>query len=133
MTWTSTPITSSATGNYRPVSVRGPSFGREHDLFWMSGRYDGWLDFGTAIRTRTKRARPAANASFKARRVGARRFDFRGARADRRVWRFGDGSGPIRGRHVTHTFAQPGRYRITSTARRRGGRRDVFVRELRVR
>lgn len=53
-TWTSTAITSSRAGNYRPVSVRGPSFGRDHDLFWMRGRYDGWLDFGTAIRTRTR-------------------------------------------------------------------------------
>ena len=133
VTWSSRSITASRAGNYRPVSVRGPSFGREHDLFWMRGPYNGWLDFGTAIHTRTKRPQPAANASFKVRRTGDRRFEFRGARAARRAWSFGDGSAPLRGRQVTHAFALPGRYRITSTARRRGGRRDVFVREVRAR
>ena len=133
LTWNSRRITSSTIGNYRPVSVRGPSFGKDHDLFWMRGPYNGWLDFGTAIHTRTKRVRPAANASFNARRVGPRRFSFRGARADRRAWRFGDGSLPTHGRRVAHTFVRPGRYRVTSTARRRGARRDVFVREVRIR
>lgn len=57
LTWKSRQITRSRAGNYRPVSVRGPSFGRDHDLFWMRGPYNGWLDFGTGIYTRTKRAR----------------------------------------------------------------------------
>ena len=127
-TWNVEPITSSEAGNYRPVSVRGPSFGSEHDLFWMHGRYSTWLDFGTAIQTRTRARRPPANGVFKARRRAPRRFTFKGARAQRRVWHFGDGTGPVSGRRVTHTFARPGRYRVTSTARRHGGRRDVFVR-----
>lgn len=131
--WSSTPITSSEGGNYRPVSARGPYFGREHDLFWMSGRYDSWRDFGTSIQTRTKREARPANAAFGVRRRGPRRFVFKGARAPHRVWRFGDGTGPRRARHVKHTFARPGRYRVSSTARRRGGRRDVFVRQLRAR
>ena len=130
-TWTSTPITSSAIGNYRPVSVRGPSFGREHDLFWMRGPYNGWLDWGTTIQIRTKHRGQVANASFRIVRTGKREFRFRGARAKRRLWRFGDGSRPVRGREVTHTYEVPGRYRVTSVAR--GGRRDVFVRELRAR
>jgi hypothetical protein len=53
--WDVTPLTSGRKASYRPVSVDGPSFGKDHDLFWMSGRYDSWLDFGTAIRTRTRR------------------------------------------------------------------------------
>jgi len=131
LTWNSRQITSGRAGNYRPVSVRGPSFGPEHDLFWMRGPYNGWLDFGTGIHTRTKGPRPRANASFAVRRAGARQFDFRGARAKRRIWHFGDGTRPVSGRAVTHTYPRPGRYRVLSTAR--GGRRDVFVREVRAR
>jgi PKD repeat protein len=97
----------------------------------MRGPYNGWLDFDTAIQTRTKGQGPAADASFEVRRAGEREFTFRGARTERRVWRFGDGSGPARGRKVTHAYELPGRYRVTSVAR--GGRRDVFVRELRAR
>ena len=133
LSWTSTAITASARDNYRPVSVRGPSFGRDHDVFWMNGQYTSWLDFGTGIQTRTARRRPVANASFMAIRIRGQRFAFWGARADRRTWRFGDGTGQVRGRRVKHRFAEPRRYWITSTAKRRGGRRDVFVRELRVR
>ena len=133
LTWTSTSITSDERGSYRPVSVQGPSFGNEHDLFWMSGRYDGWLDFGTAIFTRTDRPGPAANAAFKAIRVRARRFAFRGAHAPQRVWRFGDGTGRVRGRRVTHTYERPGRYRVTSAVAARGGPRGVYVREVRAR
>jgi hypothetical protein len=128
ITWRSRAITSGHAGNYRPVSARGPSFGKEHDLYWMRGRYNGWLDFGTAIHTRTKRPKHRANASFEIRRADKREFEFRGARADRRVWNFGDGTGPVRGREATHTYELPGRYRVTSVAR--GGRRDVYIREL---
>ena len=131
VTWRSRSITTGQAGNYRPVSARGPSLGKEHDLYWMHGRYNGWLDFGTAIHTRTLQTQRTANATFKVRRTGKRRFDFRGARAKRRVWRFGDGSGPVRGREATHTYERPGRYQVTSVAR--GGTRDVYVRELRAR
>jgi hypothetical protein len=54
-TWRSTRVTSGSGGNYRPVSVQGPSFGRNYDLFWMHGRYRTWLDFDTSIRTRLSR------------------------------------------------------------------------------
>jgi hypothetical protein len=50
--WRSTRVTSGSGGNYRPVSVQGPSFGRSYDLFWMHGRYRTWLDFDTSIQTR---------------------------------------------------------------------------------
>ena len=134
LTWHSTPVTSGSVGNYRPVSVRGPSFGRDHDLFWMHGRYTGWLDFGTSIRTRLRRGsgRPP-NAAFSAARGRDRRtFIFRGAVAGRHVWRFGDGNSAIvRGRRITYTYRRKGRYRVVSTAFRHG-RSDVFVRELRV-
>jgi hypothetical protein len=50
--WRSTRLTSGRGNNYRPVSVRGPSFGRNYDVFWMHGRYRTWLDFETSIRTR---------------------------------------------------------------------------------
>jgi hypothetical protein len=115
------------------VSVQGPSFGDEHDVFWMSGRYDGWLDFGTAIFTRTDQPGPAANAAFRATRIAARRFALRGAGTARRVWRFGDGTRRVRGRRVTHAYERPGRYRVTSTVSARGGPRDVYVREVRAR
>ena len=136
--WRSTPVTSGQAGSYRPVSVQGPSFGRRYDLFWMSGRYTGWLDFGTSIRARLRRpARAVPDASFHARRrARPRAFAFEGAPARARVWRFGDGSGPARGRRVTHAYDRSGRYRVVSTAlgpRRAGVRRDVFVRELRAR
>ena len=52
VSWRSTRITSGPGNNYRPVSVRGPSFGRSYDVFWMHGRYRTWLDFETSIRTR---------------------------------------------------------------------------------
>jgi hypothetical protein len=130
MTWSSTPITQSAAGNYRPVSAQGPSFGRNYDLFWMRGRYTGWLDFGTSIQARLgRRAGRVPDAAFDARRRGPRRFTFEGAQARRRVWRFGDGSRAT-GRRVRHRYRQPGRYRVASTASA-GGRRDVFVREVR--
>ena len=133
LSWTSVPVTSDDRGSYRPVSARGPSFGAEHDLFWMSGRYTGWLDFGTAIFTRTDQPGPAANAEFRAIRLRARRFAFRGVGAPQRVWRFGDGTGRARGRRVAHTYARPGRYRVTSTVTPRGGPRDVYIREVRAR
>jgi hypothetical protein len=53
--WRSTRLTKGSGGNYRPVSVQGPSFGRNYDLFWMHGRYRTWLDFDTSIRTRLSR------------------------------------------------------------------------------
>ena len=136
LTWHSTPVTTGSAGNYRPVSVRGPSFGRTYDLFWMHGRYTGWLDFGTSIRTRLRRgAGPPPNAAFgfSRHRRDRRTFTFRGARGGRHIWRFGDGNSAIaRGRRITHTYRRKGRYRVSSTAFRRG-RSDVFVREVRVR
>jgi hypothetical protein len=137
-TWQSRAITSGPAGSYRPVSVRGPSFGAHYDLFWMQGAYTGWLDFSTSIRARLRRrAGPVPDARFTARRhTGSRVFEFEGAPARTRVWRFGDGSGPARGRHVTHRYARRGRHRVVSTAFGARGarvRRDVFVREVRVR
>ncbi len=132
--WRSRAVTTGSAGNYRPVSVRGPSFGRRYDLFWMHGRYDTWLDFGTSIRTRLGR-RPGRvpDARFAARRrAGAGIVAFEGAPARRRVWRFGDGTRAA-GRRVTHAYRRPGRYRVVSTAFGRGGARDVFVRQVRVR
>ena len=135
LTWHSTGVTSGARDNYRPVSVRGPSFGRTYDLFWMHGRYTGWLDFGTSIRTRLRGSlgRPP-NAAFSVSRGRDRRtFVFRGATRGRHVWRFGDGNSAIAdGRRITYTYRHRGRYRVVATAFRHG-RRDVFARELRVR
>src|SRR6185503_20515983 len=135
LTWHSRAITSGARDNYRPVSVRGPSFGRTYDLFWMHGRYTGWLDFGTSIRTRLRQPRTdPPNAAFVFSRGHDRRtFVFRAATGGRHVWRFGDGNSAIeRGRRITYTYRSKGRYRVAATAFAHG-RRDVFVRELRVR
>lgn len=135
LTWHSTAVTSGARDSYRPVSVGGPSFGRTYDLFWMHGRYTGWLDFSTSIQTRLRRGsgRPP-NATFSVSRGRDRRtFAFRAAINGRHVWRFGDGNSAIaRGRRISYTYRRRGRYRVVSTAFR-GGRRDVFVREVRVR
>ncbi len=136
-TWRSTRVTGGGVGNYRPVSVQGPSFGRHYDLFWMRGRYTGWLDFGTSIRARLRgRAVPVPDARFSLRvRPGSRVVALKGAPARRRVSRFGDGSGRVRGRHVTHRYERAGRYRVVSTAFGEQGakvRRDVFVRQVRV-
>ena len=101
----------------------------------MHGRYGGWTSFDTAIRTQTRREPPAADATFDVtrRRHGrAGEFRFRGAPAARRVWDFGDGTRRVRGKSVTHAYERPGRYRVISTAVDRAGRRDVYVRELRV-
>lgn len=136
-TWTSRPVTSGNDGSYRPVSARGPSFGDHHDLFWMTGRYAGWLDFGTSIETRVRRgARRMPDASFDVVRAAtrsSRRVRFRGVRAAAREWNFGDGTRRVGGRRVGHTYKRPGRYRVSSTARNRAAKRDVFVREIRVR
>jgi hypothetical protein len=101
----------------------------------MRGRYTGWLDFGTSIRARLRR-RPGRipNATFSvSRRRDPRTFTFKGASAGRHVWRFGDGTTAVAvGRRIAYTYLRRGRYRVVSTAFR-GGRRDVFVREVRVR
>ena len=135
--WRSRPISGMAADGYRPVSVQGPSFGNHYDVFWMSGRYTGWLDFGTSIRTRLRRPQgPVPDAAFTIRRRGARTFAFEGAPARRRVWRFGDGTRPVRGRRVTHAYGRRGRYRVLSVAFGRRDarvRRDLFVREARAR
>ena len=130
--WRSRPVTSGSGGNYRPVSVQGPGFGKSYDLFWMHGRYDTWLDFGTSIRTRLRR-RPGLvpNAAFRMARGRGATVTFSGAAAGHRTWRFGDGSVAI-GRRVRHQYREKGRYSVVSTLFR-GGRRDVFVREVRLR
>ena len=130
--WRSRPVTSGSGGNYRPVSVRGPGFGKTYDLFWMHGRYDTWLDFGTSIRTRLGR-RPGRkpNAAFRVSRGRGPTATFSGAAAGHRTWRFGDGSVAV-GRRVSHRYRTKGRYSVVSTLFREG-RRDVFVREVRVR
>jgi PKD repeat protein len=135
--WRSRPVTSNAAGNYRPVSVQGPSFGRHYDLFWMRGRYTTWLDFGTSIRARLRRGLGhVPNGTFESARQSTRAFAFEGAAARRRVWRFGDGSGPVSGERVRHAYERRGRYTVVSTAFGRPDarvRRDVFVREVRAR
>ena len=117
------------------MSVRGPSFGRTYDLFWMHGRYTGWLDFGTSIRTRLRqRAGRPPNAAFSVSRGRDRRtFVFRAATEAGTCGGSAMGTAPIaRGRRITYTYRRKGRYRVVSTAFRHG-RRDVFVREVRVR
>jgi hypothetical protein len=140
VTWSTTRITSGSAGSYRPASVLGPSFGEDHDLFWMSGRYTGWSDYGTSIRTRVPDgAGDPPDSAFRATRSRglAVRLRARPARSMRvrRRWAFGDGAhaaGPRR-RDVTHTYAHRGVYRVVLTVTGRGGRRDVFVREVAVR
>jgi hypothetical protein len=135
LTWHATPVTTGSRDNYRPVSVQGPSFGRSYDLFWMRGRYTGWLDFGTSIETRLRgRAGAPPNSAFRlSRHRDPRTFTFTAAVGGRHVWRFGDGSTAVaRGREITHTYRRKGRYRVVATALS-GERRDVYVRELRVR
>ena len=135
LTWHATPITAGAADKYRPVSARGPSFGRNYDLFWMRGRYTGWLDFGTSIQARLRRrsGRPPNAAFSVSQRRDPRTFRFRAAAPGSHAWRFGDGTAAVAtGRRITHTYLRRGRYRVVSTASKRG-RRDVFVREVRVR
>ena len=113
------------------------SFGGHYDLFWMRGRYTSWLDFGTSIRTRLRAdLGRVPDGSFASARQRPREFAFDGAPALRRVWRFGDGSRPVSGERVKHTYERPGRYTVVSTAFGRRSarvRRDVFVREVRAR
>jgi hypothetical protein len=136
--WARTPVSSGPSGAYRPVSATGPSFGENHDLFWMSGHYPGWRDIATAIHTRVPAGWTAPpDAAFRARRAGGGRrvrveAEQPGAGDLSYRWRFGDGRAAGGGARATHAYRRPGTYAISLTVTDPTGRGDVFVREVKI-